>query len=87
MINLTDMDYRFAIHEARVKRIGAHGWKWEVQEAATARHRRSMTTITRQVRRNLGEALVLVGGWVGGTLRDRAFSSAGEASSTLDAVR
>ena len=87
MINLTDMDYRFADHTARVERVNANGWKWDSQGSVGARRGGTWATTVGQLRTSLGEAMVRVGGRVKGMPSERAANPGAGAYSTLDAVR
>ena len=87
MINLTDMDYRFADHTARVEWINANGWKWEAQGPTGVGRGRPVATTVGLFRKSLGEAMVRVGGWVKGMPSEPSANPGAGAYSTLDAVR
>ena len=76
MINLTDMEYRFADHRARAEWVNANGWKLKAQGQTGSRRGRPVVIIVGQMRTSLGEAMVRVGGWVKGMPRDHAANHA-----------
>jgi hypothetical protein len=68
VVNLTDLDVRYADHATRVARVGREGWLREASAEAGARRPQGVANGVRLVRRHLGGALVRAGERLGGTL-------------------
>ncbi len=61
MINLTDLDLRYADHGTKVERVNRAGWKRAETAAPVASQSRGVRHIVGVMRRHGGEALVRVG--------------------------
>jgi hypothetical protein len=61
VINLTDLDVRYADHDARIERVNREGWLRNLSTATGASRTRRVANGVGTVRRHLGGVLVRVG--------------------------
>ncbi len=67
MINLTDLDLRYADHATRVARVGREGWLRETSVPTGGSRPRRAASVVGLMRRQVGGALVGIGGRLQGT--------------------
>jgi len=85
VINLTDLDLRYADHAARVERVNGAGWMREGL-VPTGGRRAGAATGAGQTRRHIGQGLVSIGEWLIGTPGVRATTLASGAYSRSEAL-
>ena len=87
MVNLTDLDLRYAVHAARVGRVGREGWRREASLPTGGNRAHALATVVGSMRRHIGGALVRVGERLRETPAGHAANPAAASRYTLDAVR
>jgi hypothetical protein len=85
VINLTDLDVRYANHATRVARVGREGWLRDASAPIGGNRLRELATVVGSIRRRLDGASV-GGERLRGTPADHAANPA-PSRYTLDAVR